>query len=353
MRFLIQIASCLVFLTLFSCKTAPTNNAGTSSSVVSEKSEMQTAAMDLLESFSEEQKKEASFSFEVEERFNWHFTPRERQGLQFGKLDETQREKLSTLMRTILSEQGYSKAEDIMSLELVLRVVEDRPENDSYRDPENYYFSLFGDPSSSDPWGWRFEGHHLSLNFSSVENELSATPSFYGSNPAIVPLGERKGHEALDKEQNLARAFVKSLDEAQQEAALVLDEVPEEIISGVARKVEEMPLEGLAYADMNEGQQTAFLELLDVYLGNMIASYAKQQLAQIKEAGFDNLHFMWAGGLESGDAHYYRIHGPSILVEYDNIQTNANHIHTIWRDLNNDFGEDLLSKHYRESDHHK
>ncbi|MEM8886886.1 MAG: DUF3500 domain-containing protein [Bacteroidota bacterium] len=352
MRFLIQIASFLLFLSLFSCKTAPTSSSETSSSPEIEKTEMQVAAMDLLASMSDTQKKDASFSFEVEERFNWHFTPKERKGLQFAKLDETQRDKLSKLMHTILSEQGYNKAEDIMSLELVLRVVEDRPENDSYRDPENYYFSLFGDPSTSDPWGWRFEGHHLSLNFSSVNNELSATPSFYGSNPAIVPVGERKGHEALDKEQNLARAFVKSLDAEQQKAAIVLEEVPEEIISGVARKVEEMPLEGLAYANMNEEQKTAFLELLDVYLGNMVASYADQQLAQIKEAGFDKLHFMWAGGMESGDAHYYRIHGPTILVEYDNIQTNANHIHTIWRDLKNDFGEDLLSKHYRESDHH-
>ncbi|MEL6256161.1 MAG: DUF3500 domain-containing protein [Bacteroidota bacterium] len=352
MRFLIPIAFGLSFLLFWGCKTAPTQSSDTTKPSEQEKSEMQMAAIDLLSSMSEEQKQYASFSFEVEERFNWHFTPKERKGLQFARLDQSQREKLSALMRTILSEQGYSKAQDIMSLELVLRVVEDRPENDSYRDPENYYFSLFGDPASSAPWGWRFEGHHLSLNFSSVNNELSATPSFYGSNPAIVPLGERKGHEALDKEQNLARAFVKSLDAKQQTAAIVLDEVPEEIISGVARKVGEIPLEGLAYADMNEGQKTAFLELLDVYLGNMIASYAEQQLTQIKEAGFDKLHFMWAGGMASGDAHYYRIHGPTILVEYDNIQTNANHIHTIWRDLKNDFGEDLLSKHYRESDHH-
>ncbi|MDW3648391.1 MAG: DUF3500 domain-containing protein [Bacteroidia bacterium] len=352
MRFLIQIASFLLLCAFFSCKTAPTQTSEKESTTEVEKTEMQMAALQLLSSITDEQRSEASFSFEVEERFNWHFTPKERKGLQFAKLDQAQREKLSALMRTILSEQGYNKAKDIMSLELVLRIVEDRPENDSYRDPENYYFSLFGDPSTTEVWGWRFEGHHLSLNFSSLGNELSATPSFYGSNPAIVPVGERKGHEALDKEQNLARAFVKSLDETQQKAARVMEEVPEEIISGVARKVEEMPLEGLAYADMDDGQKTAFLELLDVYLGNMVASYAEQQLTQIKEAGFDKLHFMWAGGMETGDAHYYRIHGPTILVEYDNIQTNANHIHTIWRDLKNDFGEDLLSKHYRESDHH-
>lgn len=352
MRFLIQIASFLLLCAFFSCKTAPTQTSEKESTTEVEKTEMQMAALQLLSSMTDEQRSEASFSFEVEERFNWHFTPKERKGLQFAKLDQAQREKLSALMRTILSEQGYNKAKDIMSLELVLRIVEDRPENDSYRDPENYYFSLFGDPSTTEVWGWRFEGHHLSLNFSSLGNELSATPSFYGSNPAIVPVGERKGHEALDKEQNLARAFVKSLDASQQKAARVLEEVPEEIISGVARKVEEMPLEGIAYADMDDGQKTAFLELLDVYLGNMVASYAEQQLTQIKEAGFDKLHFMWAGGMETGDAHYYRIHGPTILVEYDNIQTNANHIHTIWRDLKNDFGEDLLSKHYRESDHH-
>lgn len=352
MRFLIPIASGIFLSFFFSCKNAPTQNTAEKPAKEVEQSEMALAALDLLSSMSEEQKEKASFSFEVEERFNWHFTPRERKGLSFAQLANEQRKKLSKLMRTILSEQGYTKARDIMSLELVLRLVENRPENDSYRDPENYYLSIFGDPASTDPWAWRFEGHHLSLNFSSINNEFSATPSFYGSNPAIVPKGDRKGHQALDKEQNLARAFMKSLDAEQQKIALVLSEVPEEIVSGVARKVEEMSLEGLAYADMEERQQTAFLELLDVYLGNMKASYAEQQLTQIKEEGFDNLHFMWAGSTEEGEAHYYRIHGPTILIEYDNIQTNNNHIHTIWRDLKNDFGEDLLTKHYRESKHH-
>lgn len=313
---------------------------------------MHAAADQFWESLDMNQQKEVSFPFEVEERFNWHFTPRERKGLSFAKLNEEQRGKWASLMQAILSEQGYDKARDIMSLELVLRLVENRPENDNYRDPENYYISLFGTPSETDPWGWRFEGHHLSLNFSSVENQLSVTPAFYGSNPAIVPKGPRKGWQALDKEQNLARAFVKSLNEEQKKATLLLESAPEEIISGVERKVKEMPLEGLAYKEMNSSQQQAFLKLLDVYLSNMKPEYAKLQLTQIQAAGFDELHFLWGGGIEEGEAHYYRIHGPSILIEYDNIQTNANHIHTVWRDLKNDFGEDLLSKHYKESRHH-
>lgn len=333
---------------LFSCKSTIKQEVKAGKA----KGLMDTAASQFLASLDESQSQEISFPFEVLERFNWHFTPRERAGLAFAKLNEEQRGKLTLLMKSILSEQGYNKARDIMSLELVLRLIEDRPENDTYRDPENYYISIFGSPTDENPWGWRFEGHHLSLNFSSVDNQLSATPSFYGSNPAIVPKGPREGWEALDQEQNLARAFVKSLDASQQTTAIIQDSAPEEIISGVERKVAEMPLEGLAYADMTAIQQESFLELLNVYLGNMKAAYAKLQLAQIKEATFDQLHFAWAGGLEVGDAHYYRIHGPTVLIEYDNIQTEANHIHTVWRDLTNDFGEDLLSKHYRDSKHH-
>lgn len=319
---------------------------------------MQETAVDFVTSLDATQQETVSFPYEVEERFNWHFTPRERKGLRFEYLNAEQREKLSRLMKSVLSPTGYNKAMDIMSLEFVLRLVEDRPDDDEYRHPEQYFISIFGDPAGSEkPWGWRFEGHHLSLNFSSLENRISVTPAFYGSNPAIVPKGPRKGHEALDEEQNRGRAFMLMLDESQRSKARVLDSVPEEIMSGVAREITKLPVEGLSYADMSMGQKQAFLDLLDVYLSNMVPSIAKQQIEQIQEAGFDNLHFVWAGGLEKGvdkgDAHYYRIHGPTVLVEYDNIQNDANHIHTIWRDLTNDFGEDLLAKHYRESDHHK
>lgn len=315
---------------------------------------MQAAAELLITSLREEQKSKALFSFEVEERFNFQFTPVPRKGLRFDELEKVQQAQLISLLKSVLSEEGYQKARNIMSLELILRIIENRPPNDARRHPEQYFISIFGKPDTEKPWGWRFEGHHMSLNFTSVDKQLSITPSFMGSNPGIVPdnIEGKAGWEVLDKEQNLARAFVKSLSDADKEKTILLESAPDEILTGIERKVKEMPIEGLSYAEMTEAHKLKFLELLDVYLGNMVPKIASTQLAKIKKAGFDKLHFLWGGGIEKGEAHYYRIHGPTVLIEYDNIQTNANHVHTVLRDLTDDFGDDLLSKHYRESDHH-
>jgi hypothetical protein len=312
---------------------------------------MEQAVVDFLASLDAEQTEAARFAFADTERYKWHFSIVPRVGLDMRKMNEEQKELALALLRIPLSEAGYQKARDIMQLERVLQQIEELPYENDRRNPQKYFVSIFGDPAGSDPWGWRFEGHHLSLNFSSVDRQLAVTPAFWGSNPAIVREGEAKGTEVLKAEQDLGRRLVKMLDQSQLATALIADDAPDEIVTYVHKKAVLDAFEGLEVGKMTEEQKSVLEELLNVYLSNMEAEIAKQEWDKLKKNGLDELYFAWAGGLEPGDRHYYRIHGPHILIEYDNTQNDANHIHTVWRDLDNDWGEDLLRKHLENHPH--
>ncbi|MEM7372319.1 MAG: DUF3500 domain-containing protein [Bacteroidota bacterium] len=314
---------------------------------------MVEAANHFLNALSEGQKQEAVFEAKEDERYDWHFVPQDdRKGTLLRDMNSAQRDKVVALMKSVLSDQGFEKAESIRALESILREVENRPDDDWYRNPEKYYFSIFGTPSLTQDWGWRMEGHHLSLNFSATKGEIVAvTPSFMGTNPAIVRTGSKTGTEVLKQEQELARAFVKAMSEEQFAKALIDPTAPEDIFTFVDRVVKLDEFIGLAASEMNDDQKTALRQLLSVYTNNMDAEIAEDQWSRIEDKGFDNLYFAWAGGIEAGEGHYYRIHGPSILVEYDNVQNGNNHIHTVWRDLQHDFGGDLLKKHYQDHKH--
>ncbi|MEQ9442500.1 MAG: DUF3500 domain-containing protein [Cyclobacteriaceae bacterium] len=308
------------------------------------------AAQQFLETLDDAQLQQISFELEEDERYNWHYTPIERQGLPLKAMGEDQRQAAMQLLQLSLSEQGFSKVQDVMALENVLRLVEDRPANDTYRDPENYYFSVFGSPQAGEVWGWRLEGHHLSLNFSSLSNEIvSATPTFFGANPGNVPKGPKKGWRVLQPEEDLGREIVKSLEDKQLQTALIAEEAYPEIVTGTDREANVGDLEGLAYADMTTEQQTQLMQLIEVYYHVHRAEVAENELQTIRDAGLDEIHFAWAGGLEVGDPHYYRIQSPGFVIEYDNTQNNANHIHTVIRDLQNDWGENALKTHYEEA----
>lgn len=301
-----------------------------------------------LNSLSSELRASAKFPFDNAERFNWHFIPRGRKGPTFHNFNETQKNFAVALMQASLSEEGYRKANEIFGLENVLRVLENRPEDDDYRDPLNYHFSVFGNPGPTEEWGWRLEGHHLSLNFSSTKGELiSATPSFYGSNPGVVPSGMHKGKTILENEMNMGFTLINSMDQKQMQKAKVSGKAPDEIITGNNRNAELIEPIGISFKELNQSQQKMFLDLLAVYVGNYSPEYSQLLMDKVKEAGMDNLSFAWAGSLQPGSGHYYRIQGPSILIEYDNTQNDANHIHTVVRDLTGDFGEDTLGEHYR------
>lgn len=294
------------------------------------------------------QRSKACYEFSDEERYNWHFVPRDRNGISFNDLSQKQRDAGLAMLRACLSEQGYRKATDVMALENILREVENRPADDKYRDPLNYYVTVFGEPDEQKVWGWRFEGHHLALNFSSADNSLvSATPTFFGSNPATVRTGRYTGRQILKQETDLGFTLVNSLNPEQMKAAVFADKAPAEIITGNQRKAELLQPSGLAFTAMNEQQKKLFLQLLNVYVKNYQLGFSKRLMDNIEKAGIENLTFAWAGSLQPGAGHYYRIQGPMLLIEYDNTQNNANHVHAVVRDLTNDFAEDILREHYQ------
>jgi hypothetical protein len=307
---------------------------------------MAEAARSFLSALTPEQRARAVFPFDADERLNWHYIPRPRKGLSFKEMDTPQRERAHAFLHAALSQQGYLKATTIMSLEEILRALEGG--RGPARDPELYFFSFFGEPSEKETWGWRVEGHHLSLNVTVVQGRLIAsTPQFFGANPAEVKEGPRRGLRALPAEEDLARALLHSLTPEQRAQAVIATDAPREIITGASRRAQIGEAKGLAVGEMTDKQRATFTALLRVYVEAMPQAIADERLARLRKAGMEKIRFAWAGGAERGQPHYYRIQGPTFLVEYDNTQDNANHIHTVWRDFHGDFGEDLLREHYR------
>jgi hypothetical protein len=307
-----------------------------------------TAAQSFLSSLDGTQKNKAQYPYQDSERFNWNFVPVSRKGISFHDFNAKQRDAAMNLLKASLSAQGFKKASGIFSLEAILREVEGRDVNDTYRDPRNYFFTIFGEPAKDKVWGWRIEGHHLALNFSSAKGIVEAsTPTFFGSNPAVVPSGSEKGRKTLKEEMDLGFALVNSLDTDQLRKAKFSDQALPEIVTGNKRKAELLDPKGINFKELTEAQKKIFLDLLYVYIKNYQLGFSDKLMAKIKKAGMENLSFAWAGATQPGQGHYYRIQGPMLLIEYDNTQTNANHIHTTVRDLTNDFAEDILSEHYQ------
>lgn len=294
-------------------------------------------------------RQKAQYKFDDEERYNWHFVPKSRNGISFRDFNPAQRDAALDLLRTSLSTQGYQKATAIMDLENVLREVEGRGSDDKYRDPLNYYLTIFGTPDNNKAWGWRFEGHHIALNFSSISNRIeSSTPSFFGSNPGIVRSGPEKGKQILKEETELGFSLVNSLDADKLKIALISEKALPEIISFNSRKAVSLTPIGLSYSAMNDQQKSLLNRLLETYVRNYELGFSNKLMDKIKKAGIEKLTFAWAGSLKpaEGDGYYYRIQGPMLLIELDNTQNNANHVHSVVRDLTNDFGEDILREHY-------
>lgn len=313
------------------------------------KADSASAAQALVALLDEAGREQALFSLEDEERFNWHFVPRSRNGLPLAEMTAEQRAAAYDLLQAAMSSQGYLKASAIIELERILGLLEGRPER---RDPEDYYVAIFGDPSSEGPWAWRFEGHHLSLNFSSPSGLVTVTgPAFMGANPARVPSGPKAGWRPLGREEDLARALMRSFTPEQRERATIAAEAPSDILTGNDREARLDAFEGLPADAMTAEQRAILFEIVHEYAGNTAAGL--DWMARVEdEIPASGIHFAWAGSLEPGEGHYYRVHAPAFLIEYDNTQNDANHVHSVWRDLENDFGGDALARHYEESDHH-
>ena len=310
--------------------------------------QMAAAADIFLNALKPEQRQAAQFAFEDAERFNWHYFPRSRSGLAIKDMSKSQRKLAFHFLKIGLSQSGYLKATRIIALEAVLREIETW--NWLGRDPEKYFFSFFGQPSEAETWGWRVEGHHLSLNITIVQGRLFATaPRFLGANPARVEAGELQGIRTLKNEEDLARSLIESLDQTQQSKAVFRDRAYRDIVSGSDENVSPFELVGISAAELNRPQRELLVRLIEEYASAMPPEIARQRMDAFHRLDSDQVYFGWAGGLMPGQPHYYRIQTPTFIIEYDNVQNGANHIHTVWRDFERDFGRDLLRDHYRKA----
>ena len=302
------------------------------------------AARALLQSLPQAKRTQAKLSFDSSERTNWNYVPTKRAGVALAELDSNQKALIEPLLRSALSPTGLKTAQQIVQHETILGEIE----GSSRRDPELYYTVVFGEPGPRAPWAWRFEGHHLSVNATHVDGRTQVVaPLFMGSNPARVPSGPKAGLRILAAEEDVARDLIRMLSAERRGRAILAKDAFPDIVTRNDPKVRSLNIEGLAAGDMSQPEQAQLRKLLHVYLDRMTESAAREQLERIERAGFAKLHFGWAGSLEPGKPHYYRMHGPTVLIEYDNTQNNANHIHSVWRDLERDFGGDLLRAHYQ------
>jgi hypothetical protein len=309
---------------------------------------MTAAARALLDALTPEQKAVAQFPFEAEERFVWFYTPVPRKGLTLKAMTEPQRKLAMNLLRSGLSEKGYAKAETIRSLEDVLVEMGGNP---TQRDRELYYFTIFGEPGPKATWGWRYEGHHLSQNWTVVNGTaMATTPQFFGANPAEVRQGAKTGLRALATEEDLGFALLGSLGVTQRQAAIIDPKSPNDILTTNTREAAIQQDRGVSYAQLTGVQQAALLKLIEEHAGAQTDPIARDRLARAKSA-LNTVKFAWMGGTEKGQGHYYRVQGSSFLIEFDNTQNNANHIHQVWRDFKGDWGRDLLAEHYKSAPH--
>jgi Protein of unknown function (DUF3500) len=312
---------------------------------------MAEAANVFLASLRPDQKAMAAKSLDDPGRLQWDYRPHpDRQGLSVKDMNSSQQKLALALLGSGLSRRGLTKALGIMALETILKDLEG-PASRFIRDPDHYFVTVFGEVEKASTWGWRVEGHHLSLNFLvTADTRVSCLPHFMGANPARVPAGPLVGFAVLAPEEELARRLLLSLDPNQRRLALMSAEAPDDILTQNLPRVHPDKPAGLSFPEMYVPQQQQLDHLMQEYAGRLPQDVAEERLTQLEKDGKKYLHFAWAGSDEPGQPHYYRLQGPSLLIEYDNTQNQANHIHTVWRDFRNDWAEDWL-RHHMTADH--
>ena len=305
------------------------------------------AAKAFVNSLNAEQKAKALFEYMDGERVFWYYPPMNRHGLALRDMEPAQRELAMAVLASGLTPESYEQAKLIIEHEEVLGPLEKEKGIVSFRrDVELYYFTIFGEPGGKDPWGWRVEGHHISIHFSIMDDKvISTTPFFFGVNPAEVRKGPKNGLRILGGREDLAFDLMNSLDEKQVEESIICETAPADIVTFNASKASLMTYEGLPASKMNGGQKELLMALVSEYVNQVRSDLAGQKLADLEKTGLDHLHFAWAGPVSKDEPHYYRIHGGDFVVEFDNRQDGANHIHSVWRDVENDFAADVLRDH--------
>lgn len=310
--------------------------------------EINAAAKTFLASLSPEQKAKAVFAFGDDEREHWRFTPQVRKGLPLEALDEKQHELAKKLLGSVLSERGVLKAETIIQLEQLLGEMEKDPVR---RNHKAYFTSIFGEPGDKSTWGYRFEGHHLAINLTIVDGaHIIAAPTFMGASPAQVREGRLKGTRPLEQEEIIARKLAVSLY-AKDKSVVYTAQAPGDILTAENRVAQQLDPVGLTAAGFTKEETLWLMEVVAEYAHRYRAAIADEEIQKIKALDPASIRFGWAGSLKEGEAYYYRIQTPQVLIEAANSQNNANHIHTVWRDQKDDFGRDSLGEHYKEDKH--
>jgi hypothetical protein len=336
-------------ITLFSLSLLSVPAAGPARGMTPADSTMTTAARAFLATLRPDLRAQALLPFNDPDRANWRYVPGRRRGVNLKEMNASELAAAHLLLRAGSSARGYEKAAGVIELEGILREL---GSFGWFRDPELYWFTIFGEPSDGGRWGWRFEGHHVSLNFTSTRGEvILSTPAFFGANPARVPSGPRAGWRLLPAEEDLARRLLASLTPEQRARAVLSERAPADIVMGPGRRMPPEPA-GLPASEMNASQRETLRSLVGEYVRNARAEIADARWKKIEAGGVEKIRFGWAGSAAVGSGHYYRVQGPTFVIEYDNTQDRANHVHSVWRDLPADSGADLLRRHYEQSPHH-
>ena len=311
-------------------------------------------ATHFLNALNKEQRKKANLAFDDSSKETWHFFPGtmyKRAGVALYELNASQKLLAFDLLKNNLSEAGYLKTQRIIDLE---RYLGKTTGDTVLRDPEKYNIAIYGNPKTDALWAWSFEGHHVSLNFTILNEKVSVSPRFFGTNPAeIKEEGTRKGERVLSKEEDLAFKLIQSLTYEQKKKAIFKVDAFPEIVTFNKSKIEPLETAGIKAQSLNKKQQNILITIIKEYLLSIPKTLAKERYRAIKISEFDDIHFGWAGSTDVSKGHYYRIQGDTFLIEFDNTQNNVNHIHTVWRDFNGDFGRDLIKEHYQNANHHK
>ncbi|NAS12002.1 DUF3500 domain-containing protein [Poritiphilus flavus] len=331
--------------------------------------EIVSATEEFLNTLNAEQQVLVQYQLQDSTRTKWTNFPVgmvSRPGLQFGSLSEESKIKFHQLLLTFLSSQGYLKTTSIMKLDDILNegtalaLERKQISQRTYKeimslewDYDNFYISLWNVPDMIDPWGLKFEGHHLSINLTMASTEISMTPLFMGADPAEVTSTKFAGLRVLSKEEDYGIALINSMDSHQKEIATLSQEVPADIITNPQDNKRITEYYGISADQLTEVQQKLLVRLIKEYINNLEENKATEALRKLNRSGPENIFFAWIGSYERKQPHYYLIHSPDYIIEYDNVgfQNDGNHIHTIWREKKNDFGEDILRQHYKRHKH--
>jgi hypothetical protein len=311
-----------------------------------------SSALTVVNSLDSTQRAKSVYPFDNMSRYDWNYLPPsliQRRGVCLKDLDSTQKKNVYTLLRSFLSDKGFSRTQEIMNNEYYLKELEP---NMIHRIPENHFIAFYGTPAKDSVWGWKFSGHHIALNFTVVNDKLALTPLFFGVYPAEIKEGKNKGRRIIKEEEDIGFELINMLTSEQKSTAVFQKNAFRDIVTTNAIQVGPLTLVGIVARDLTLQQKNVLNKLIVSHLSSMPNKIAEMRMKRIVSEDFNKIRFGWAGGLTKGVPHYYRIQGKTFLVEFDNTTHNANHIHIVWRDFDGDFGVDLLNEHYKKSKHH-